>query len=135
MSVTKDEMADRLRQPQALESLNIERIITAQVDDCRRMSMLSALMGDPSFYWQSVQTLKTLMAMIADEDYLKETKEIDEEMKATRERLSQMWEQRPYEHLALNLEHFANKYFTACMRRLQRMGLGLTLIGEDETFQ
>ena len=135
MSVTKEEMAEKLRQPQAIETLNIERIITSQVDDCRRMSMLSALMGDPSFYWQSVQTLKTLMAMIADEEYLREIKEIDVAMKVTREKLSKMWEQRPYEHLALNLEHFATKYFTACMRRLQRMGLGLTLIGEDESFQ
>jgi hypothetical protein len=135
MSVTKEDMAERLKQPQALESLNIERIITAQVDDCRRMSMLSALMGDASLYWQSVQTLKTLMATIADEEYLQEIKGINDEMKLAREKLSKMWQERPYEQFALDLEHFATKYFTACMRRLQRMGLGLTLIGEDETFQ
>lgn len=135
MSATREDMTERLKIPQAIESLNLERIITAQVDDCRRMSMLSALLGDPSIYWQAVQTLKTLMGTIADEELLKDLKAIDDEMEVAQKKMSKLIDERPYERFSLDLEFYANKYFSAAMRRLQRMGLGLTLIGEDETFQ
>jgi hypothetical protein len=136
MSDYKADMVEHLKEQQTLERLTLENILLARLDDCTRMRMLSSISGTSLYYWESVKTLVDVLRVVATPEYLQELEEIDKQVVDAQNHLNEhiRYHQKDLpegERWSLNFTHFANLYFQACIRHIQRMGLGFSMISKE----
>lgn len=141
MSDVRTQAVENLKkESQALERPQIEYIVFSQLQKVYNMHLLSLLeKDDGTLYYGAVSGLTKMCRMFATEDFLKEINGIEESFKKDVQNLSNVRKERIGEvpknwTWKLDLYYFADKLLDACLRLLQVRGMGMTMVGKEESF-